>query len=111
MKKHILLLVLFAMTISVFSQRRQKSKEKESQVYELKTSLDSLSYAIGLSIASNVSQNFDSLSTEAMSVAFSDVYDAGATAKMTPEAANEYVNQYFTQLVTAEAGENLKKSE
>lgn len=113
MKKTIVILALSATAITVFALgRKNKEKDKEAQpAFEMTSQIDSLSYAIGISIASNIQANFDTLNTEALSAAFADSYAGDDATKMNPEDATAYVNDYFMGQVAEEAGKNLVQSE
>lgn len=111
-KKIGIFVLLIMITSSVHGKRRgKKSEDKTKPEISLKSDIDSLSYAIGLSIASNIRQNFDTLSPEAFSAAIASVYGKEDTALMTTEEATAYVNAYFMNMMAEKAEENLKKSE
>ncbi len=76
-------------------KKKKKGKEAKTQVMELKNELDSLSYALGMSIANNLkSQGVEDINSSAMSAALKDVYTGGDTV-MNPEDANKFINDYF----------------
>ncbi len=111
-KKIGIFVLLIMITSSIYGQRRgKKSEDKTKQEFSLKSDVDSLSYAIGLSIASNIRQNFDTLSPEAFSAAVASVYGKEDTGLMTIEEATTYVNASFMKMMAEKAENNLEKAE
>ncbi len=87
---------LFSTAIAGKKGRKDKKGTKtETKKMELKNELDSLSYALGVSIANNLkSQGVEDLNSAAMSAAVKDVYSGNDTL-MKADDANEFINSYF----------------
>jgi len=65
---------------------------------ELTTSIDSVSYSLGISVANNLKNSgFESIETDAMTSAFNDVFAAN-DVKITEEEANVLIQEYFMEL-------------
>ena len=65
---------------------------------ELNTQIDSVSYSLGISVANNLkSSGFESIETQAVASAFSDVFD-GNEVKINEEDANMMIQDYFVEL-------------
>ena len=65
---------------------------------ELNTQMDSVSYSLGISVANNLkSSGFESIKTQAVASAFSDVFD-GNEVKINEEDANILIQDYFVEL-------------
>ena len=76
-------------------KKDKKGTKTETKKMELKNELDSLSYALGVSIANNLkSQGVEDLNSAAMSAAVKDVYSGNDTL-MKADGANEFINSYF----------------
>lgn len=76
-------------------KKDKKGTKTETKKMELKNELDSLSYALGVSIANNLkSQGVDDINSAAISAAVKDVY-AGNDSVMKAEDANQFINTYF----------------
>lgn len=84
-----------------------KSEQKENKT--MKNDIDSLSYALGISIANNIkSQGVDEVDAEFFKRGISDVYE-GRDTTMDVNAANEIINKYF-QSATARKAEKAQKA-
>lgn len=65
---------------------------------ELNTQIDSVSYSLGISVANNLkSSGFESIETQAVASAFSDVFE-GNEVKINEEDANILIQEYFVEL-------------
>jgi len=97
---------LFSTAIAGKKGKKDKKKTKtETKSMELKNELDSLSYALGISIANNLkSQGVDNINSAAMSAAVKDVY-AGNDSIMKTDDANEFINSYFAGAAEKKSGE------
>ncbi|MEY3195374.1 MAG: hypothetical protein RIQ78_1471 [Bacteroidota bacterium] len=92
MKKTLLLLVLAGASTSLFAQ-----KDKPTAV-ELKSSLDSVNYAYGMNIASNLKRVMDSdLNVKLFLAGLNDVIN-GTAAKLSNDQANARFNEYNTKV-------------
>lgn len=105
-------IVLMALSMIVGSvgitAQKDKGKDKNPQKFELKTKQDSLSYAIGVAVMKNMKdQGLDSLNMNALLQGFKDVTDNKTL--ITPEAANQYVNDYFYKLYAKKAEKDKSK--
>jgi FKBP-type peptidyl-prolyl cis-trans isomerase len=77
----------------------------------LNNDIDSVSYAIGIDIAGNLKRNgFDEINPEAIAKGFDDVFK-DAEYLIDPEAANQYVMDYFNKSRDKKALKNLQESE
>jgi FKBP-type peptidyl-prolyl cis-trans isomerase FklB len=77
----------------------------------LNNDLDSVSYAIGVDIATNLKKSgFDDINSNAIANGFADMF-AGVEPKISPENANKYVMEYFNKMRTKKAENNLKEAE
>jgi FKBP-type peptidyl-prolyl cis-trans isomerase len=83
-----------------------------SKKYEsLTNELDSVSYAIGIDIASNLKKSgFEQINSEAISKGFADIF-AGTEPAIDPTIANKYVMDYFNKMRTKKGEKNLKDAE
>jgi FKBP-type peptidyl-prolyl cis-trans isomerase FklB len=98
-KKNILsLAAAFLITVSGFSQTT------------LTNSIDSLSYAIGVNIGQNISQQGVQPNTDLIAKAISDVLGNKGMA-IEPEECNAYIQSYFQNQMTNKAETNRKASE
>ena len=77
----------------------------------LSNELDSVSYAIGIDIASNLKKSgFDEINSEAISKGFADIF-AGTEPAIDPAIANKYVMDYFNKMRTKKGEKNMKDAE
>lgn len=76
---------------------------------ELITQIDSVSYSLGVSVASNLkASGFENLESGKFSNAFDDVFSA-LDLKISEEDANVLINEYFVQLSQKKSDEVLEK--
>ena len=75
--------------------------------------INAVSYSVGMSIAGSlIQQNLQGISTEVMAEAISDMF-SGKDPKVSPEAANDLIQSYLTEImdqkfsVNKEAGEKF----
>jgi FKBP-type peptidyl-prolyl cis-trans isomerase len=77
----------------------------------LTNELDSVSYAIGIDIASNLKKSgFEQINSEAISKGFADIF-AGTEPSIDPTIANKYVMDYFNKMRAKKGEKNLKDAE
>ncbi|HMM16051.1 MAG TPA: FKBP-type peptidyl-prolyl cis-trans isomerase [Petrimonas sp.] len=70
--------------------------------------MDKLSYALGMSMASSlVNSGMDHIDTESFVTAFVEVINNGA-AEMSPQEANQYIQEYLSKRQNEMLGENLR---
>ena len=96
--------VLFALSGTSLSAQKNKTKKSkgDKDKFVLKTATDSLSYSIGTAVMKNITdQGLDSINIDALMQGFKDV--KSSTSIITPDAANQYVNDYFYKKYTAKA--------
>ncbi len=93
MKIKNLFYIMAAGSMILVSCNSQKKGLRED--IDLKTTIDSVSYGLGISIAENMVRNgIDSLNYEAFAVALFHVFE-GKKAMLTEEEANEMLQVYF----------------
>jgi FKBP-type peptidyl-prolyl cis-trans isomerase FklB len=98
-----------AAAVLMFTGCDQMGGSKKSAA--LTNELDSVSYAIGIDIASNLKKSgFDEINSEAISKGFADIF-AGTETAIDPAAANKYVMDYFNKMRTRKGEKNLKDAE
>jgi FKBP-type peptidyl-prolyl cis-trans isomerase FklB len=77
----------------------------------LTNELDSVSYAIGIDIASNLKKSgFEQINSEAISKGFADIF-AGTEPAIDPAVANKYVMDYFNKMRAMKGEKNMKDAE
>lgn len=96
-------------TVFVFIAALAVSTYGFSQV-NLKNSLDSLSYAIGINIGQSLKQQGVQPNSEIIGQAIKDFLSQSQLA-MQPEACNNYIQSYFQNQYTVKAEENQKVSD
>lgn len=103
--------VAFSLNVNagLFKKKNDEKKEQVCTEYKMKNSVDSLSYSLGISIANNLKENFDSLDPKSVGQAFYDVYFD--TVKMTLDEADMFIRGYIMALQEEEGLENKKKGE
>ena len=70
--------------------------------------MDKLSYALGMSMASSlVNSGMDHIDTDSFVKAFIEVINNGA-AEMSPQEANQYIQEYLSKRQNEMLGENLR---
>lgn len=109
-------------TASLFVSCNSSKNSMESEGFNLSNEKDSVSYSLGVNIATNIkNQGFDSINTAALAKAVEDVY-GDAELAISEQEAGEYINNYFRamqekkQAAAAEEGqqflaENAKRPE
>lgn len=102
--------LFFSLTaISLFVSCDQLGGSKKDAT--LNNELDSVSYAIGVDVATNLKKNgFDEINSDAIAKGFSDLF-AGVEPKISEEDANRYVMNYFEKIRTKKSDANLKEAE
>jgi len=76
----------------------------------LDTDLDSVSYAIGVDIATNLKKSgFDEVNSAAIAKGFDDIF-ADVDPLMDPAAANRYVMEYFNKAKSKKGEKNLTEA-
>src|SRR6478609_7904927 len=97
---------LIASSLMCFSQNKKASKTATPEP-KLANKIDSVSYAIGISIASNLKQQgFDSVNVEALNRAIKDAYkDQG---KMDATQSQSVVSAYYQDMQKSQGDRNLK---
>lgn len=89
----------------------QKSNQTVGKVV-LKSSVDSLSYALGVNIANNFQNNkLEELNFKAFARGIQDIYKGDSSnIKMTSEDAVKFIQEYFTKKEDEKAAKNLEES-
>jgi len=89
----------------------QKSNQSVGKVV-LKSDVDSLSYAFGVSIANNFKKNkLEDVNYKAFARAIQDVYKGDSSnIKMNEEQAMKFIQDYFTKKEERTAAKNLEES-
>jgi FKBP-type peptidyl-prolyl cis-trans isomerase FklB len=101
-------LILILVSMAAFCQ---KNKGKGATKANLKTSMDSVSYTIGISIGNSLgAQGMTDLNFEAFEAGVRAMLSKDTTA-MTPMAANEYLNKYFMAMQNKKNEEQMKKGQ
>ncbi len=82
----------------IFTASCDTGNSKQGYSDELNSDIDSISYALGINIASNItSQGIDNLNPEAVAAAIKAHNANPDNAKMSGEDALKYLNEYFTK--------------
>lgn len=104
------IILLLGLGLTMTSACAQKKKDKTvTQETKLTTEVDSISYILGVNIATNLrQQGFTEINLEAMSKAFADVYSKNQLA-IKPEEGQQILNQYFQNLQSKKAEKNLEE--
>ncbi len=91
MKKLFILPLLALATLISCNQ----TGEKETKTMELKTEIDSVSYALGMDIGKNLKQaKLDTIDVDLMAAAMKSLF-SGEETKIAPEAAGGIINTYM----------------
>jgi len=106
LKKSIIMLVAGMVTIA--SCDTQKGKQKQSNM-EMKTEIDSVSYALGVNIGLNIKDQIGEINTEMMAQALRDVFDSNP--KMNEEEAGKLLNDYMMGAQRRKSEASLKEGE
>jgi FKBP-type peptidyl-prolyl cis-trans isomerase FklB len=77
----------------------------------LKSAIDTVAYAIGLSVAGSLkAQGLSDINTNLLLAGINETLKGGKTA-MSPEQANQYIGQYFQKQASIKGEANLKAGE
>ncbi|MBX9853590.1 MAG: FKBP-type peptidyl-prolyl cis-trans isomerase [Cytophagaceae bacterium] len=101
------------MPVFCIAQKKKTSSKatKAPQDYQLKSKLDTVSYAIGMAVASNLrQQGFDTMSIQALTKALEDVYKKQPT-KLEQSQIQALLTQYHQDLQKEKLEKNLKEGE
>ncbi|MCF8404643.1 MAG: FKBP-type peptidyl-prolyl cis-trans isomerase [Bacteroidales bacterium] len=99
---------LLIIAVIILSSCGQQTGTKKDVA--MNTELDSVSYAIGIDIATNLQKSgFDNINVDALAKGFSDIFDEVEGA-MDPKDANTYVMTYFNKERERKASENLRQA-
>lgn len=101
-------IALVAGLLTITSCDAQKGKGNSKNM-EMKTEIDSVSYALGVNIGSQIKTQFKDIDLELLSQAIKDAY--ADELKMTPEEAGPMLQAYAQQAQQRIADENLKEGE
>ena len=102
--KRILIAVCF-FPVLAFAQKQNKSTQNNLKTLELKNGLDSFSYAIGIDISTQLSnQGIKDLNLDALSQAFNDAFK-GNSKLISNEQAGNVIQQKFQELSQKKAQE------
>lgn len=99
---------LIAGLITITSCDAQKGKGNNKDI-EMKTETDSVAYALGVNIGSQIKGQFKDIDLDILSQAIKDAY--GDKMKMTPEEAGPMLQAYSQKAQERMAEENLKEGQ
>ncbi len=106
--KKLLILPLLAL-VTLYSCNQTNTNDKTNM--ELKTELDSVSYAIGLDIANNLKHNkLENLNVNILAEAIVTAFEGGE-AKMTPEQAGATVQAFIQKQIEEENAPRIAEGE
>lgn len=89
---------IVAISFAAWGLANAQTKKNNSNKPTMTTKSDKMSYALGISVASNIkSQGVDTVNAQLIAKAFDDIYK-GLKTDMTPEEAGMFLNQYFSEL-------------
>lgn len=99
-------LIIAVLAVGVLAACSNKDKtEENSKSMKIENEIDSLSYSLGVNIASSMkTQGVEKINTAALSKAMDDVFASGELA-IGEEAANGLIQAYFSKLQAAKAEE------
>jgi len=107
--KYLLILLVFVLTFSSCDNTKNVTEtvveevvETKDTSFELNNNIDSLSYAIGMSIAQNFEQQGLKLNGDALARAIQDMNDKSAT--WNPQLANKYIQTEIKRLEDQKSG-------
>jgi len=104
-------LSLIVICSNIHGQRKKKNKKNETKEFSLETGKDSISYALGLLVASNLkSSGLTDLNYDAYMKGL-DNYLSDDSLLMQPQEASQYVNEFAMAMVEKKGEENLKEAE
>jgi FKBP-type peptidyl-prolyl cis-trans isomerase FklB len=96
-------------TVALFVSCSQQGGSKKD--VKLSNELDSVSYAIGIDIATNLKKSgFEQVNSDAIAKGFADLF-AGTEPLIKEEDANKYVMEFFNKMRTEKSEKNLKAAE
>jgi len=102
--------LFFLMAAMIFFTSCEQPAGSASKDVTLNTDLDSVSYAIGVDIATNLKKSgFDEVNSAAIAKGFDDIF-ADVDPLMDPAAANAYVMEYFNKARSKKGEKNLKEA-
>lgn len=102
--------LFFLMAAMMFFTSCEQPSGSASKDVTLNTDLDSVSYAIGVDIATNLKKSgFDEVNSAAIAKGFDDIF-ADVDPLMDPAAANRYVMDYFNKAKSKKGEKNLKEA-
>jgi FKBP-type peptidyl-prolyl cis-trans isomerase FklB len=105
-KLSIVVLVVLISIGGAFAQKGKKKKGKEPKAFELKTQVDSVSYALGVDVANNFAKNdLGFVNIEAFSKALQDVMK-DSTSQMDADKSKEILTAYFSEIQEKKAKES-----
>ncbi len=102
--------LFFLMAAMMFFTSCEQPSGSASKDVTLNTDLDSVSYAIGVDIATNLKKSgFDEVNSAAIAKGFDDIF-ADVDPLMDPAEANRYVMDYFNKAKSKKGEKNLKEA-
>lgn len=117
MKKNVLILLLTICLSSVsFAQKKCKKKKKKKccveKTVEMNNDVDSVSYALGISIGSNLkNEGVNTLNTDLMMAAMNQIFEEDTTALLDFQSANAIIQEYIHQTKLRLSEEARKEGE
>jgi FKBP-type peptidyl-prolyl cis-trans isomerase len=103
--------LFFALAAIIFLTACTEQSGSMRKEVSLDNDLDSVSYAIGLDIATNLKKSgFDEINSAAIAKGFDDVFGE-VDPLMEPASANQYVMNHFTKVRAKKGDKNLKEAE
>jgi FKBP-type peptidyl-prolyl cis-trans isomerase FklB len=115
-KQLFMLAILGGLSVTAVNAQNKKTKNSKMNTTETKnttaaTSIDSVSYALGVNIAQNLkTQGLENLNIEMLSKAFND-YMKGLPLMVSQENAESVLNQYFMKMQTEKAEKSKRIGE
>jgi FKBP-type peptidyl-prolyl cis-trans isomerase FklB len=111
-RKGVFFITLLSLSLATLCVAQKKNKKSKSMTTEKKlNTIDSLSYSLGVSIGKNLkAQGLDSLNTEMIGQAFSDVFK-NVPLLIAPEKAEQLLTEYFTNLQKVKFEKNIKEGQ
>lgn len=109
----IFLLLFLLVGSEGIAQKKKKNKKSKTNTerFTLKNELDTISYALGMGMAKNLSNSgVDSLSVQAFNTGLSSVFKGDSTL-ISEEAIQTLLKNYFTSLAAKEGERNKEKGE
>lgn len=106
--KHIAVIIA-AGIMTITSCDAQKNKENNTSSMEMKTEVDSVSYALGVNIGSQIKSQFKDIDIDILAQAIRDAY--ADNLKITAEAAGPMLQEYVQKAQLKIAESNLKEGQ